>query len=353
MRAAPSAPAVFPRRWFVVGSVVAAAATVLFLLWVQLRVGGPRTTDAFDDIGELVAAWAATALCALGARRAPVARVSWTLLALSSLVWGIGELMWCWYDLVEKVTVPFPSWADAGFLASVPLAFAALVKFPGSARRATYHLQRLLDGCIIATALLYASWATVLGPIYRAHRGGPFKQAVSLTYPMSDVVMLSLVVILLARTGGQGRMSLGLVMAGLVAFAVADSSFAYLTEVNSYGIGNALDTGWVAGYLLVGLGALWALTSPAPRTDSGEESAISVVAPYVPVLVVLVVTGVQLMRGRHIGSVSWGMAFVLVLLVLGRELVRLADQARVARLGGGGGDGAPPTGDARVAAVGR
>lgn len=48
-------------------------------------------------------------------------------------------------------------------------------------------------------------------------------------------------------------------------------------------------------------------------------------APYVPVLVVLAVTGVQLLRGRQMEPVSWVMAFALVLLVLGREALRAWD----------------------------
>jgi 4-amino-4-deoxy-L-arabinose transferase-like glycosyltransferase len=156
------------------------------------------------------------------------------------------------------------------------------------------------------------------------------KQIISLAYPMSDVIMVSLVIILIERGGRPIRVHLALVMAGVVAFAVADSSFTYLTEVNNYNGGNYLDTGWVAGYLLIGLGALWAMTSPSHQAEHVEASTISLVAPYLPVLVVLAVTAIQLLRGRHMETVSWIMAFALVLLVLGRELLRLLDQALTA-----------------------
>ena len=164
---------------------------------------------------------------------------------------------------------------------------------PGLPPTGRYRVQNLLDGCIIATALLFASWATMLGPLYRSHQGDALKQVISLAYPTSDVVMVSLVVILISRAGQRAWISLGLVMAGVVAFAVADSSFSYLTEVNNYGNGNVLDTGWVAGYLLIGLGALWATVSPPRRVEVAEVSTVSLVAPYVPVLVVLAVTSIQ------------------------------------------------------------
>lgn len=315
------------RRQFVAGSVLAGLTTLIFLLWVVFGFGGAGVTNAFDDIGELLAAAAAALVCGVASRRVSAGRAGWAFLAASSFAWAIGETVWSYYDLVKGVEVPFPSLADVGFLAAVPLAFVALLLFPSSPRRTAHRIQGLLDGCIIATSLLFASWATILGPVYRSHQGGAVKQAISLAYPMSDVVMLSLVTILITRAGGRRRVSLGLVMAGVIAFAIADSSFSYLTQVNSYGNGNFLDTGWVAGYLLIGLGALWTITSPSPMVQQGDASTISVVAPYVPVLVVLAVTSIQLLRGRHIEPVAWVMAVVLVLLVLTREVLRMWDEA--------------------------
>jgi len=322
-----------PRRRFIAGSALAGLMTVVFLLWIVFHFAGPRVTDGVDDIGELVAALISAGVCGLAARRTSHGRTSWALLAASSLAWGVGEALWTYYDLVNGIQVPFPSLADAGFLTAVPLACAGLLLFPQARQRATHLVQSLLDACIVTTALLFASWTTILGPLYRSHQGDLLKQVISLAYPVSDVVMVSLVIILMTRTGRRGWTSLGLVMAGVVCFAVADSAFSYMTEVNNYGSGTFLDTGWVAGYLLIGLGALWTITSPSSQIERTETSTVSLVAPYAPVLVVLAVTSVQLLCGRHIEPVSWVMAFALVVLVLGRELLRLWDQAVASRPG--------------------
>ena len=106
--------------------------------------------------------------------------------------------MWCYYSLLRNYPVPFPSWPDLGFLAAIPFAFCGLLVFPTGPRRPVTRVQEVLDGLIISASVLFASWSTVLGPLYRSHQGGPFKQVVSLAYPVSDVVMLSLVVILIA-----------------------------------------------------------------------------------------------------------------------------------------------------------
>jgi len=322
-------------RLFLLWAFIGGTVTVAFLIWMIVGIGGHRVTDEVDVLGELVAALVAAAACGVAARRESSRRARWVLLGASSFAWAAGETVWAYYDLVRGVSVPFPSLADVGFLCAVPLAVAGLLLFPSSPRRAADRVQGILDGCIIAGSMLFASWATVLGPLYHQHQGGALKQTLSLAYPSSDVVMVSLVVILLARAGSRGRSSLALVMAGIVAFAIADSAFAYMTELNNYSNGTILDTGWVAGYLLIGLGALRAVYAPFSDEAEPRVTTLSLVAPYIPVLAVLAVTSVELLRGRKLGEVDWIMVFALALLVLGRHLLNLWERASLRRLGDG------------------
>jgi len=320
------------RRAFLIGCALAGAATLLFLFWVLFTLGGARVSDGVDDVGEFVAALFAAVVCVVAARRSESGRAGWAFMAAASGSWALGEAVWTYYDLIKAVQVPFPSLADLGFLSAVPLMCAGLCLFPTFSPRVTHRVEGLLDGCIIALALLFASWATILGPMYRSNHGSLLKDVLSLAYPVGDVIMLSLVIILIARTGQHTRLRLSLVMMGIVAFAVADSSFAYLTQTNQYGNGTVLDTGWVAGFVLIGLGALRAVTHRSEMKEREGVSTVSLLAPYVPVLVVLGVTAVQILRGRHIDRISWFMVLALVVLVLGRELFRLWDQNIVSRM---------------------
>jgi hypothetical protein len=290
------------RRAFLAAAIVAGLTTVVFLIWMIVVIGGPRLTDGVDDVGELIAALAAAVACFFAAAHVSSRSMRWVLLGASAFSWAAGEGVWTYYDLIWGVQVPFPSLADVGFLSAVPLAVTGLLLFPSTPRRAADRVQGVLDGCIIAGSMLFASWVTVLGPLYRTHHGSVLKQTLSLAYPASDVVMVSLIIILFARAGKQGRGSLVLVMAGLIAFAVADSAFSYLTEVNNYGIGSFLDTGWVAGYLLIGLGALRAVYMPSTEAAEPRVTTLSLVAPYVPVLAVLVVTAVETILGHRLGG---------------------------------------------------
>src|ERR1017187_10396560 len=107
----------------------------------------------------------------------------------------MGQGVWCYYDLIRRVIVPFPSLADAGYLTAVPLAVVGLLAFPSELRRVASRLGAVLDGVLIAGSLLFVSWATVLGPIYRSHQGGILKQVLSICYPASDVVLVSLLIV--------------------------------------------------------------------------------------------------------------------------------------------------------------
>jgi hypothetical protein len=336
------------RHVFLTAAVIAGVTTAVFLLWMIAAIGGARLTDGVDDVGELVAALMAAGACLFAAAHVPSHPARWVFLGASAFAWAAGEAAWTYYDLIRDVQVPFPSLADVGFLAAVPLAVAGLLLFPSTPQRASDRVLGILDGCIIAGSMLFASWVTVLGPLFSQHQGSALKQTLSLAYPASDVIMVSLVIILFARAGTQGRGSLVLVMAGLVAFAVADSAFSYLTAVNSYGNGSFLDTGWVAGYLLIGLGALRAVYTPSTEAHAPRVSTLSLMAPYVPVLAVLMVTAVQIIRGDRLGGVAWIMILSLALLVLGRQLLVLWDRVafeRRHRDGDGSADGSAPTGD--------
>jgi hypothetical protein len=338
-------------RHFLTSALLAGLVIVAFLVWMIVGLGGPHVTDVVDDVGELGAALAAVVACGVAAMHVPSRKSRWVLLGASSLAWAAGETVWTYYDVIRGVAVPFPSLADVGFLAAVPLAVIALLLFPSSPRRGADRLQGVLDGCIIAGSMLFASWATVLGPLFHAHHGSVLKQTLSLAYPASDVVLVSLVVILLARAGRRGRASLGLVMSGFVAFAIADSAFAYMTQLNNYSNGAALDTGWVAGYLLIGLGALRAVYVPSTEAAEPRVTPLSLVAPYVPVLAVLAVTAVDLLRGHRLGSVDWIMVFTLASLVLGRHLLILWDRAALKRHGDQASGAFPPAAEDEVRPV--
>jgi hypothetical protein len=176
--------------------------------------------------------------------------------------------MWCYYDLVRGVVVPFPSLADAGFLGAVPMTVVGLLAFSGGTNRSTRHLLGLAAEMFAGFAVFFAGWATLAGLISHRRVDAILSPVVGMTYPTSDLVIAAMVIVAFRRAT-RDRVSLGLVLAGILSFTVADSSFSYFTATNSYGIGNGLDTGWVLGYLLVALGAMWSIQQRRLADNSG------------------------------------------------------------------------------------
>src|SRR5437773_9082907 len=155
---------------------------------------------------------------------------------------GDREGIWSYIEVIRGQQVPFPSLADAGYLAAVPLVVAGIAVFPGRHRIAS-RAAFLLDGAIIAGALLIISWSTVLGMLYRAGSGDILSIVLGLAYPVSDIAIAVTALLLVSRTARSVRLPLLLVAAGLSANLLSDSAFAYLTTAQSYGPAQLIDTG--------------------------------------------------------------------------------------------------------------
>src|SRR5207244_2627390 len=275
---------------------------------------------------EAVAALVAAVACAVAAwRHSGRMRLAWALLGVSALVWTAGEAAWSYVEIFLKQEVPFPSAADAGFLAAVPFAVAGVAFFPGR-HRAASRLASLLDGAIIAGALLLISWATVLGTVYLAGSDSTLSMLLGLAYPISDIVIAVMALMLLGRTAGAARLPLLLVAAGLIATLLSDSAFAYLTAGTTYGKVQLIDTGWVAGYLLIALGAVRAALAagPAAQADDQPFGRWTLVLPYIPVTIAAVLAVLKNVGGAPDRFLLWDLIIVVGLVVI-RQLIGLWD----------------------------
>ena len=147
---------------------IAVLATAVFAAWLQWRIGGETSVRYVSDYGQILAPLAAAATCLhIGLRRRE-RRVFWWLLAGSCGAWMSGQLIWTVYDLARPEGPPIPSWADVGYLAFIPLAAGALLCHPGIRGSGMRKARSLLDGLAIAVALLFLSWTSVLGPLWRS-----------------------------------------------------------------------------------------------------------------------------------------------------------------------------------------
>src|SRR6266566_8256196 len=261
-------------RRFALAAALVAITCAAFLVWQKFRFGGDQVTIAIDDIGEGVAAGiAAISLAVAAIRSTGRMRLAWGLLGAGAASWCIGEAIWSWYEVFQKMTVPSPSAADAGFLLEIPLALAGVLALTTAPSRLATRGEAVLAGAIVALSLLFIALSLGLRTVYDQSQQSQQATFIGLAYPIGDIVIITVLIIALRRAS---RSQIGrtlLLIGGLTAIAVADSAFTYLTANGSYGaIGSILDIGWVIGFLLIALAPLW----PAPAGErETEEGAIT------------------------------------------------------------------------------
>ena len=327
------------RRGFPHAVGVVALATGVFAAWIGLRVGGGQVTLWVDDLVTPLAALIACVLCLRArARHNGRMRLFWSLLGCATAFWTIAEIIWGYYALILNVAVPVPSWADVGYLSAIPLAIAALVVHPATRGSGTRKTRSVFDGLVVATALLFLSWTLVLGPLWRSTNLDTWSGIVAVAYPFGDVVIVFFIVLALRGMTSGDRLSLWCLLAALLAMALADSTFTYLTASSSYASPGLIDTGWVAAYLGIALAAFGSQPSSGVvlRAERTRPSLASLIAPLVPVLLALAVAAVQIRLGHHLDHAAWLMAFGLVVLVLVRQgliLFELLAHSRDAQAG--------------------
>jgi hypothetical protein len=247
-----------------------------------------------------------------------------------------GQVIWTAYDLAGSEGPPIPSWADVDYIAFIPLAVGALLCHPGIRGSGMRKARSLLDGLAIAVALLFLSWTSVLGPLWRSSDLTTLGGVVTLAYPFGDVVIAFFVVLALYRMTTTDRLGLWCLLAGLIGLALADSTCAYLVQVKGYMTGNLLDTGWFVGFLGIALGALVSeVRDLSVRADASLPAPAlpALVAPLLPMLVALGVAGTSIDLGHRPDRVALTMAFALVLLALARQALLVRDFVAAGRNG--------------------
>jgi len=309
--------------------VLTGSLVVVFAAWIAGGVGGETTMRYVDDIATAAAAAAATAFCVrAGMRYQGQLRLSWWLFAAACGAWALGELIWALYDLVLGTSVPVPSWADAAYLAAIPPTAAALLVHPAIRGRAIGKMRSLLDGLVIAAALLFIGWTLLLEPLWHTSDLSTLGGAVTLAYPLGDIVILLLITLVIRGTTGGDRLGLWCLLVGLLAITLSDSMYGYLTEVKNYATGDVIDTGWFAGYLGIALAAYFARSEAGSRRRvpaSPSLTSAAVVTPFLPLFGALSLVAIRTELGHRLDRVALFMAFALVGLVLLRQVLLLAD----------------------------
>lgn len=305
-------------------TICAAILFVPFAGWMLLSSAAGRTTQVIGAVASTLVPGAAAILAALAARAsAGRVRAGWTALAGGMSAATLGEAIWAGRDILQR-QLSSPSIADALYLMFPLGMLAALLLFPvGRGRQSQARL--ILDGVIMGGSLLIVSWLTVMHSAYIAGADSRVRWVVSLAYPLSNVVTLTVATVVLARAGAGARLTLTLVTLGLLSMTSAESIFAYLSLGSGPLSGHhVIETGWMAGMLLIAVGAAHGRHAVFDRGPDEAPGWASVWLPYAPLMLAGATIAVQ-PQSAMTDPLVVVTGLVLILAVLARQFFAVAE----------------------------
>jgi signal transduction histidine kinase len=249
----------------------------------------------------------------------PSRPLAWYLLAGGQLSFTIGDAINYTYEWVLHLEAPYPSVADAFYLACYLLLAAGLLLLVRG-RAPGRDWASLIEATIIATGIGMLSWVFLIGPNVRVPGLALPQRLVSIAYPLCDVLLLA-VAVRLWRTGCHTTAASRLLALGLAALLVGDTVYGLSLLAGDWQVGGPVDAVWVVYYVGLGLAALHpsmvSLSEPTSvstrltRSRLASLAGASLMAPAVLV--------VQAVRGEPIDvAVIAGGSVVLFLLALAR-----------------------------------
>jgi diguanylate cyclase (GGDEF)-like protein len=216
-------------------------------------VGKPRLDTFFNDwLYQGVMSGAALA-CLLRGVLIRRERAAWLLVGGGISLWAVGDAYWI-FHLSKLEEIPYPSLADLFYLAGYPILYAGIALLT-RARLGTGDGSAWLDGLIAALAVATVSIVFLEPALAGGTEGTTAEVVVNLSYPLGDVILLSLVVGAMALGGWRADFGWCVLAAGLAATAVADGVYLQQEATTGFESGTWPDTLWLLGAAAIALAA--------------------------------------------------------------------------------------------------
>ena len=236
----------------IVTAAILWSASVAWLVW---GIGAAPTRLAVADLAEPALDLLA-ALIVLRAVRRPDAgrvRLGWAFVCVALLVYTAGDGLYAWFDLMAG-GASSPSLADGAYVAYSPIIGAALLLFPSVASGPGERLRLTLDSSIVLAGGGIVLWQTLLGPALATLSPNPIGAALSLGYPIGDLILLfGVAALALRRPVGIDPRALVALVGGLLFMFVADMGYGGLTLAGAFNLQRWPDVGYLSSSLLMAL----------------------------------------------------------------------------------------------------
>ncbi|HEX2615736.1 MAG TPA: hypothetical protein VHL10_09595 [Nitrososphaera sp.] len=177
-------------------------------------------------------------------------------LAIGLALWLAAEVIWGYYELGLGVETPFPSIADVFWIASyAPFAYHLF----GTARFFGKGVKKPIIAvvCAAAAVFLYFYVQAIVGVSELEGPDALVSLAISIAYPVFDVILLIPAVLMVTNAGKGQLTSIPWVFVGWILMAIADSLLGITAVTNFTGEVFHITMTYNATYLCFTAGLLW------------------------------------------------------------------------------------------------
>ncbi|MFC4426007.1 putative bifunctional diguanylate cyclase/phosphodiesterase [Deinococcus navajonensis] len=317
------------------------AALVAFLLahsvWLVSGAGPERLRHVLGNLSFFPACVLAAALAWMLARRLTgQSRRAWFFFAAGLTCWGMGQATYTWLDLTGAST--FPSAADLGYLLLVPCFFLGVLHIWQAVPSRLLALSFVLDVAIIITAVGEILWRLSIQRVIGMYANDPFALGVAVAYPLSDLVLVALVLAMAVwRPRGLDRVQLALLGGGLSILFAAHTAYAHLAAQHGYHLGGAMDVLWSLAFTAFGAAAYIRLMAPDPAQSTATALSdrrrlrLNLVLPSVALALSYAVFLLSHGASHEGGELLEPVVIVVFVLLFARQLLAVTDNGRLNR----------------------
>lgn len=185
-------------------------------------------------------------------------------LSAGLLTWGIGTLVFAYYNIILQVEVPYPSLADLFYIISWPLWAVGMVNLSRATgvmfqlKTAIGRIALFLVPIFIAALSYYLLIIVARDGVILYTPEDLLKVFFDLAYPIGDIAILTIALLVYGLSfkflGGFFKWPILFVLGGFVLNYLGDFSFVYTVTKETFFVANWVDLIYTLAFFCIGLG---------------------------------------------------------------------------------------------------
>jgi hypothetical protein len=260
------------RTWILGLAGAIGLAAFAFVVFASPDAGTARL--AYLDVFFIIAAAVVILLVATSFKPGEALWRQWMLIGIGVASYAVGDVVWAFDEIVLKSAAPSPGLPDVFYVITTIALSLGVLRAAIAFRRVSVKMRAPLavTGALVVAAV-GAESVLVLGGVVGDPTLSAVAKILNVYYPLQDIVLLfgpALFIVLVVSRLGRGALGWPwwAVASGLACMSVSDIVFSAMQTSGTYVAGSPIDLGWMAGFILLAIGASIAHDVAHPVRDA-------------------------------------------------------------------------------------